>query len=185
MEIRLRKTVSGDGYVGQFDTVSVMVKREQNLWVASVQEAERGKQILAGRTLRALRKHLWPLVESMLEPRLAQALQILAGAPVLRAVRVSRALAGGSAGRSSYWGAVRYEVRWSSRLQWPVSVALSSASRARRSKALAEADAAEMAAREGRFLLQSIGRLSRHEVMELAEAWRSGRVKESEDGIHG
>lgn len=74
-------------------------------------------------------------------------------------VRVSSAQARGAAKQYAYWGAARYEIRLSRDGQ-PINVALERANSDRRSRRLAQQDAAELARRERRVCCPEIGRLS-------------------------
>lgn len=95
------------------------------------------------------------------------------------AVRVSSASARGRAGQYSYWGATRYEV-CVGRSGAPVYRALEAARSDRRSKRLADADARELAAREGRlFLALDPGRLSESETLTVLEALHHPRLAEA------
>lgn len=79
---------------------------------------------------------------------------IRAHGPV-KTIRVSVAQARGAAKRYSYWGASRYQIELT-RDGMPKHVALERARSDRRSHRLAEADAAAIAAREGRILVRWI-----------------------------
>jgi hypothetical protein len=113
-------------------------------------------------------------------PSLEEALEILRRVGPLRAVRVSSAQARGYAKQFAYWGAVRYRVQWSAKHNWPVAVPVERASSDRRARHLAEQDAYELADRENRFILRSIGKLTPEEVRELARECQQGLVEEEQ-----
>jgi hypothetical protein len=87
---------------------------------------------------------------------------------VVPAVRVSSAQARGRAKRWLYWGAVRYEVRWSPKRGRPTAQAVERASSDRRSRRLAEQDAETLAERTGAIEIYSIGELSYGDLLEAA-----------------
>lgn len=87
-------------------------------------------------------------------------------------VRVSSAQARGVAKQYSYWGAVRYELRLT-RDGHVANVALERASSDRRSQRLAKADAAALAVREARIVVQQIGALSDIVAAEVLDEVRS------------
>lgn len=91
---------------------------------------------------------------------------LAAGGKILT-VRVSSAQARGAAKKYAYYGAVRYELRL---VNGAVSnCALERASSDRRSRALAEADAEQIARREGRFIVQRIGRCTSEDLAEIPD----------------
>lgn len=93
----------------------------------------------------------------------------------IQAVRVSSAQARGAAKQYPYWGAVRYEIRLRQRDGVPVAVAQERASSDRRSRRLAEQDASDIADREGRIEIDTIGEIRATEILTPAEIARYGQ----------
>lgn len=100
----------------------------------------------------------------------------------IRTVRVSSAQAKGWAKGFPYWDAVRYRLRLD-RKGRPVNVPLERAASIRRSYALAEEDALELADKEGRVRLQRIGRLDEHECLSVLIEIDSPEVEEAEEWL--
>jgi hypothetical protein len=90
------------------------------------------------------------------------------------AVRVSSAQARGAAKAYQYWGAVRYEIRLRQHDGVPTAVAMGRARSDRRSVRLATADAAQIAGREGRVMIDGLGALSTAEAVAILAAVARG-----------
>lgn len=146
------------------------------IWSARLEKEGRSSIVLESRSFRQLRLEVETALDSMVPQELAEALRVLEKAPCLKAVRVSSAKARGHAKNYAYWGAARYRIQWSDRRKWPCAVPVSGAGSDRRSLRLAYQDALELAARERRFLVSSIGALSQDEVIRLARAWQEKKV---------
>lgn len=97
------------------------------------------------------------------------AMEILLPYLPIPTVRVSSAQAHGAAKQYPYWGAVRYQIRSTTDGSAVTNMAEERATSDRRSYRLAELDAKNIAAREGRIVIQTIGILTADEARGIAD----------------